>query len=479
MKTQPCEICQTAEPASVLFPPSPFAPWRKQPGCVEWAQDVYVCKECGSLWRFQFHPKDMYTESAALIPRAAEPLVRAGTPWTAAWETRKVSNELVPQYIHLYFERTALRWREVVGVAVVDAVTEGRSVNAFAALRGLFGNWPSLRAGGVKSTEIETLWARLERLRPEPADAVADCWQSFESQVSETIRLLQAEEDAVRRSAAERMERAKEPKIIAPYSPFYTERIPGPELQVQTEADHPDAREVLGGVLYKLGRSPFAYVLPALGTALVMDAFAPASQAGELAGVTFFPMCLMAYAAQASLVSGRWDQPFWKLYIDRFGQIFQLWGVLILALLFTFGIGFALLAVGPEELGYRRELNYLAVALILVPSARFWPVVVTTFVYRGYLYYESVDPGADVNSVWIGPNLGAAWRISGQQGFLLKITLPLFAAAGFMIAFLYWAEFAWWARWFSYFVALPLMVQFADEAVERWRVLTGKSGVDW
>ena len=54
-----------------------------------------------------------------------------------------------------------------------------------------------------------------------------------------------------------------------------------------------------------------------------------------------------------------------------------------------------------------------------------------------------------------------------------------FSVTGCMVAVLYWVEFAWWARWFSYFVALPFLVQFADEAVERWRVLTGKPGVDW
>lgn len=474
-----CNTCQTADPTSVFLPQSPFSAWRKTPGGVAWAQDVYVCKACGSLWRFQFHPKDMYTESAAPIPADVAPLVRAGTPWTDAWDVRKVKSALVPQYMDLYFcEVSGLPWRDVAETAVADTIAEGGNANSFAALRGLLANRPALRAGRVKAAEVAALWARLEPLRPESPDA-AEVWRTLGQQAQETIRLLNAAEATARTQAREDAEQANAPAITVPYSHVYTERIPGPDSQVQTTADQPGAREVLRGAMRKLGADPFAYLLPALGTVLVMDGIAPASPAGGLAGPVFFPMCLMAYAAQASLVSGRWSQSLWKLYADRFGEIFQLWGVLILVLLFAFGIGLLLVAIGPEEWGYRRELDALAVLLLLLPAARFWPVIVTAFVYRGYLYYQSVDVGVDVHAAWIGPNLRVAWRISGQRGFFRKVTLPLFAAAGAVGAVLYWVDFAWWARVAAYLLALPLLVQFADEAVERWRIPSGKPGLDW
>lgn len=449
------------------------------PGSVEWAQDVYACKECGSLWRFQFHPKDMYTESALLIPAGAEPLVRAGTPWDIAWEIRKLSNDLLPQYIHLYFQRTRLHWRDVARTAVGDAISEGASINAISALRGIFTNWPSLHAGNIKPSELEALWAQLERIRPEPVDSASGSWSLLEQEVKEAIRLRESAGEAARKLTLEREERARKPKPGAPYVHVYTERIPGPEVQDPTLADRPGAREVMRGTLQKLGAAPFAYVLPALGTSVVMEGLAPASQASALTGPLLLPMCLMAYAAQASRVSGRWDQSFWKLYIDRFGQIFQIWGALVLTFLFTLGIGFLVLAWVPGEMEYRRELDFLAVALFFIPLSRFWPVVVTTFVYRGHLYYESLDIGSDSHAAWIGPGLKAAWRISGQKGFLRKISLPLLGGIGAIVAVLYGSEFAWWARAFCYLVALPLLVQFADEAIERWRIPTGKPDIDW
>jgi hypothetical protein len=479
MRMSPCEICRNADPATVFSQPSPFSSWRKAPGGVPWAQDVYACNACGSLWRFHFHPKDMYAESAAPIPDHAAPLVRAGTTWATAWAVRAVAADVVQQYIHLYFfERHDLPWRDVAEVAVADAIREGGGEAAFAALRGLLANRPAMHAARVRAAEVGELWARLEPLRP-AAGPAGEAWRLLEAQANETIRLLGAAETSLRARAHADAERAGGPGVHVPPAIFYSERTPGPDPLRAGGVDRPGARELLRVALERLAAEPFAYLLPALGTALVMDVLAPASGAGELAGPVFFPMCLMAYAAQAALVSGRWSQPLWKLYVDRFGHIFQLWGVLILALLFSFGIGLLIVAVGPEEWGHRRELDVLAVALVLLPAARLWPVVVMTFVYRGYVYYESVDAGSDVHAVWIGPTLRAAWRISGQRGFFRRVTLPLFAAVGALVAVLYWSGFAWWARAATYLLALPLFVQFADQAIERWRVPTGKAGLDW
>lgn len=474
----PCEICRNADPVAVFSQPSPFSSWRKAPGGVPWAQDVYACNACGSLWRFHFHPKDMYVESAAPIPADVAPLVRAGTPWTTAWDVRKVASALVPQYIYLYFfERHDLPWRDVAEVVVADTIREGGGDAAFAALRGLLANRPAMHAARVRAAEVAARWARLESLRPE-SPAAAAAWRLLEAQAAVTIRLLGAAEASSRASAHADAEQAGGPGVYVPPSIFYSRRTPGPDPLREGVVDRPGAPELLRTALERLAAQPFAYLLPGLATALVMDVLAPAAGAGELAGPVFFPMCLMAYAAQAALVSGRWSQPLWKLYVDRFGQIFQFWGVLILALLFTFGIGLLIVALGPEEWGYRRELDVLAVALALLPAARLWPVVVMTFVYRGYVYYESVDAGSDTHATWIGPTLRAAWRISGQHGFFRKVTLPLFAAAGALIAVLYWTGFAWWARAATYLLALPLLVQFADQAVERWRVPTGKAELD-
>lgn len=477
MVNKPCELCRTADPATVLFSPAPFVSWRKQHGAVDWAHDVYRCKHCKSFWRFTFHPKDMYCETAELIPEAAEPLLLQGTEWPAAWEARHAGPAVVAQYLHLYFERTPLRWREAAQVLVADTLREGGDANALDALRGLMGNTLARVNGNIKAAEVRQVWEQLQVLAHAGGTA-GEAWQALAARAVETLRISEAGELAERNYEAERAEAASAPKIALPYSPFYTERIAGPEPQVSTIADNPRASEVMRRMLAKLAVHPFAHLGPGLAALLVLEFLGPASPAGEIQGFAFFPICLMGYAATASVVAGRWKQSVWKLHIDRFSMIFQLWGALLLAFLFTLVIGLGLIALDPEELGYRKELNILAVLLFLVAAARLWPAIVTTFVYRGYIYYQSVDVSDYGNSIWIGPTLRTAWRISGQPKFFTSITLPLLGATASMIGLLELTGWAWWVRVSCYFVALPLLVQFADEAVDHWRIITGESGVD-
>lgn len=475
---QLCNECAGAGSAGLEFEPP--AVWRKLgERAAPWAGDVWVCGQCKRYWYLVYHPKDMYYQEVVLFPEALEPLVKISTPWREAWALRDVQHHLAAPFLMRYLQHARFPWGEAAPGIVADLVIADDR-QALRYLEALFANYGAMRTGGVTRDEAELTWAACAPLQP-PAgasDSAQNAWNALRERAETNIAKLQLVAQAAQTQAVKTAAAAAAPPMRVPFSPFYTERIPGPEPLESTIAYNPGTREVVRQAWAKIARQPFGFLGPALFSLIAIDACGPNLPGGdELSLVTLLPMCLLAYAAAASVTAGRWDQPVWRLTVDRFGEIFTVWGVLLLTIPAWFAAAFAFDVLMPATPATQLNGRWLAFAAVAVPGLRFWPVVTAPFVYQGYKYYESVDTG-DVNMVWIGPGLRTVWRITGQPGFFTQITLPLVGAVALMLAVMELAGWRWWARWACYFAALPLLMQYADEAVDRWRVLTGKAGID-
>jgi hypothetical protein len=444
-----------------------------------WAGDVWVCSQCKRYWYLVYHPKDMYYQEVVLFPEALEPLVKIATPWREAWALRDVAHTLTAPFLTRYLKQARLPWGEAAPGIVADLViSENR--HALQYLEAVFANYGAMRTAGVTRDEAALTWAACAPLQPPAGAADADqrAWDALRERAETNIAKLQLVAREAKAQAVKAAAAAAAPRITVPYSPFYTERIPGPEPLESTIAYSPGTREVVRQAWANIARDPFGFLGPALFCLIAIDACGPNLPGGdELSLVTLLPMCLLAYAAAASVTAGRWNQPVWRLTVDRFGEIFAIWGVLLLTIPAWFAAAFVFDTVMPGTPATPLNGRWLAFAAVALPGLRFWPVVTAPFVYRGYKYYESVDTSG-VNTVWIGPGLRTVWRITGQPGFFTQITLPLLGAVAVVLGVMELAGWRWWARWAFYFAALPLLMQYADEAVDRWRVLTGKAGID-
>jgi hypothetical protein len=140
-----------------------------------------------------------------------------------------------------------------------------------------------------------------------------------------------------------------------------------------------------------------------------------------------FCLGLVGYAAAASRAAGRSEENVVWLTVTRASACLSYLGILlILALLslLVLGIGVAL-GAGHDPLVLGIAVGVGTVLSLLVCS-RLWPGLVVPFLYGGATRYS----GAARSTLWVGPGLPTAWRMTAAPGVLTRVSAPYLLVAG-------------------------------------------------
>lgn len=474
-----CRFCREANPLQAPFPPPG---WVRGFGQVAWAQDVWRCGVCGTTWHLGFDPKEMlYVDVVPFSPPAVK-LIMPETTWAEACALRDLDDPIVPRYLALFLERTPYRWPEVAGAvvpAIVDAYPaagEARRIALLGYLRGLFANYNAVR-DTASVDDVVSLRDAMLPLAPDAA-ATADlrkAWTLWRERADETCDSL------ARYFAAASQARVvtAPPRVpVRPLEPGVSNaRLPGPAPLADRRADRAGARDLVAGALGRLFSRPSVYGAPVALMTVAVEALGPKVPGGaDVAPFALGVIALYLYAAAASVAAGRWPVSARRLWVDRFSDVLSPLFALLLVVPAWLALLFGLAAIFGSEWSPPFPERTLWYAAFFVVGWRLWPMITIPFVYRGYRLFERVSIGPRIT--WIGPDLRDCWRLTGQPGFFSAATLPLGAFLAIVLTLVEAAGAGIGARLAVYAVALPLAVQFADEAVDRWRVATGNRNID-
>jgi len=231
-------------------------------------------------------------------------------------------------------------------------------------------------------------------------------------------------------------------------------------------------------------RSGYPHYLPGIASTWffteVVSQAVPGPRA--VAAPLLFFLSAVYYAAGAARTAGRFPtRNVIMLGVERSSSFLSMFGLLIAAL------GLGALLVGVPAIAAGTELLVgvgMAVwaALLGLGFLRFWPTPAIAFHFQGRIRWSPSGRG----SLWVGPGLGAAWRLTSRIGTVRRASLPLAGLvllvgggwlAGRLLADLSgFALFAFNAAFFA--GALPFLYGLVDDLTGQLRAAIPEAEVD-
>jgi hypothetical protein len=184
----------------------------------------------------------------------------------------------------------------------------------------------------------------------------------------------------------------------------------------------PSFSEAVRAAVTRVRRGYPSFVPGILSTWVLVEVVAPASgRPMVVIAPALFCLGLVGYAAAAARSAGRTEENVVWLTITRSSACLSYLGLLLILAMVSVIVAGVGLAAGAEHdpLVLGICLGTWALGILLVCS-RLWPGVVVPFLYGGDTRYSA----SARSTLWVGPGLPTAWRMTKAPGVLLRVSVP-------------------------------------------------------
>ena len=216
----------------------------------------------------------------------------------------------------------------------------------------------------------------------------------------------------------------------------------------------------------------YIHFIPGILTTWVgTEILAAATSQPAIAGYFLFWLGYVTVAAGAAKAMGlHQEQSAWWLGISRtsiFLDYFVLAMLAFLLLLPIIGIALTFQTQMTDQDYW--ILGWIWAGVVMLMLSRYWPVLAIGFLYQGTFRWSPSGGG----SMWHGPGLGKAWRLTASRGVLSGTSLPLLMVIAVIVGgWLGLRQFTTGGGWtfllnlLFYAVALPWIASLAFACAE-------------